>query len=107
MKDIEMLLGPITDRYFQSKGDINIAHIYDEVCTYELERANHLKDEIELIYNKSLETFTDVPEEDRALLQHFSFICSLSLDVYAKKLLIEKLIDEMPAPESKKDKKNK
>jgi hypothetical protein len=26
----------------------------------------------------------------------FSFICSLSFDVYVKKLLIEKLLDELP-----------
>ena len=43
-----------------------------------------------------------VPEEDREALQLFSFICSLAFDVYVKKLLMEKLIDQLPDPEGKK-----
>ena len=106
MKDIEMLLSPIIDKYFQSKGDINIASIYDEVCTFGLERTKMLPDNIREIYTEAGKTFLDVSESDQELLQHFSFICALIVDVYAKKLLIEKLIDEMPAP-AKKDKKKK
>ena len=105
MKDIEMLLGPITDKYFESKGDVNIARVYDEVCAFELERTKILQKDIEVMYNNSMETFVDVPEEDREALQMFSFICSLSLDVYVKKLLIEKLIDTMPEPKEKQKKK--
>ena len=40
-------------------------------------------------------TFEDM-EEDREFLQLFSFICLLSFDVYMKKQLIEKLIDQLP-----------
>ena len=114
MKDIETLLKPITESYFQSEGDINIARIYDEVCTFEKERTKLLQKDIELMYNNSMETFSDVDVENRDYLQFFSFICSLSLDVYAKQLLIEKLIDATvtPAAETKdcekdKDKKKK
>lgn len=104
MKDIEMLLKPITEKYFNTGSEVNITRIYDEVCAFELERTKILKDDIETMYNNSKETFSEAPEEDRELLQFFSFICSLSLDVYVKKLLIEKLIDEMPAPADKKKK---
>ena len=114
MKDIETLLKPITESYFQSEGDINIARIYDEVCAFEKERTKLLQKDIELMYNNSMETFSDVDVENRDYLQFFSFICSLSLDVYAKQLLIEKLIDATvtPAAETKdcekdKDKKKK
>lgn len=105
MKDIEMLLKPITEKYFHTDGEVDIAHIYDEVCAFELERTKLLQKDIELMYNNSKETFADVPEEDREALQFFSFICSLSLDVYVKKLLIEKLIDTMPAPAEKETQK--
>ena len=105
MKDIEMLLGPITEKYFEAKGSHNIAKVYDEVCAFELERTKILQKDIEIMYQNSMETFSDFPEEDRETLQLFSFICSLSLDVYVKKLLIEKLIDTMPEPEEKKKKK--
>ena len=103
MKDIETLLKPITESYFQSEGDINIARIYDEVCAFEKERTKLLQKDIELMYNNSMETFSDVDVENRDYLQFFSFICSLSLDVYAKQLLIEKLIDATvtPAAETK------
>ena len=112
MKDIETLLKPITESYFQSEGDINIARIYDEVCAFEKERTKLLQKDIELMYNNSMETFSDMDVEDRDYLQFFSFICSLSLDVYVKQLLIEKLIDATATPkeeskETEKDKKKK
>ena len=97
MKDIETLLKPITEKYFQSDSNINIAHIYDEVCAFEKERTKLLQKDIELMYNNSMETFADAPETDREYLQLFSFVCSLSLDVYVKQLLIEKLIDATSA----------
>ena len=116
MKDIETLLRPITEKYFHTESEIDIAHIYDEVCAYEKERTKLMQKDIEQMYCNSMETFANTPDEDRETLQFFSFICSMSLDVYVKKLLIEKLIDEMPAPtveenektpEKDKDKKKK
>ena len=98
MKDIETLLLPIKEKYFQSEGDIDIAAIYDEVCAFEKERTLLIKEDIKTIYENSMERFANTEGEDRELLQFFSFICSLSMDVYVKKLLIEKLIDEMPTP---------
>ena len=97
MKDIEMLLKPITEKYFQSDNGINIARIYDEVCAFEKERTKLLQKDIELMFNNSMETFADIEGDDREYLQFFSFICSLSLDVYVKQLLIEKLIDATAA----------
>lgn len=107
MKDIEMLLKPITEKYFHTDSKMDIAHIYDEVCAFELERTKLLQKDIEQMYNNSMETFADAPTEDRDSLQFFSFICSLSLDVYVKKLLIEKLIDTMPTSAEKETKKEK
>ena len=95
MKDIETLLLPIKEKYFQSEGDIDIAAIYDEVCAFEKERTLLIKEDIKTIYENSMERFANTEGEDRELLQFFSFICSLSMDVYVKKLLIEKLIDEI------------
>ena len=47
-----------------------------------------------------------LPEESKEFLKLFSFICLLSFDVYMKKLLIEKLVDEIKEkdPKSKKEK---
>ena len=47
-------------------------------------------------------------EDSKEFLQEFLFICLLSFDVYLKKVLIERLIDELPDyRESKKSDKKK
>ena len=96
IKDIEMLLRPVTDRYFHTGSKLNLTHIYDEVCSFEKDRIDTLKEELKAMYASSSETFSEENEQDREFLQLFSFICTLSFDVYVKKQIIEKLIDSLP-----------
>lgn len=103
IKDIETLLEPITGRYFGS-GGFSMTQIYEEVCALEKSRIDPMAKDIARIYKSSLDTFSDAPEDDQKMLQNFSFICSLAFDVYVKKQVIEKLIDDMPKPETKKKK---
>ena len=110
ISDIEKLLAPITEKYFHAERDIDIARIYDEVCESGKKRTHILQEDIKLAFESSKETFAYATEDDKELLQFFSFICMLSLDVYVKKLIIEKLIDTMmdkkePDKKEKKDKK--
>ena len=56
-------------------------------------------------YNTAMEMFQDIPDKEQRNLQIFAFICNLSFDVYVKKQIIEKLIDELPKPEERKKKK--
>ncbi len=93
--DIEKLLGPLTQKYFHAEGDMNITQIYNEVCAYGKERTSLLQSDIKSTYELAEKTFEGVKDQEQELLQFFSFICMLSLDVYVKKLLIEKLIDLM------------
>ena len=97
IKDIESLLKPITEHYFHTDTPLQIDAIYEEVCELEKSRIDALQEEIQQIYHLAESTFQNVPKEDRAYLQLFSFICNLSFDVYVKKNLIEKLIDELPS----------
>ena len=96
IKDIEMLLRPVTDRYFHTDSKLNLTHIYDEVCSFEKDRIDTLKEELKAMYASSSETFSEENEQDREFLQLFSFSCTLSFDVYVKKQIIEKLIDSLP-----------
>lgn len=107
MKDIEVLLNPLTEKYFQADGEISIANIYDEICEFEKERTESIQKEMESTYSRAMEVFPEVNEENRESLQLFFFICSLSFDVCVKKLLIEKLIDELPTPVSENVEKEK
>lgn len=105
IKDIETLLNPVTERYFDTGEEINMTSIYEEICRLEKSRIDTLQKDVARSYNSAVESFPDAAEEDRDYLQIFSFICSLSFDVYVKKLLIEKLIDELPEPVHEKKKK--
>lgn len=103
--DIQRLLTPLTEKYFHSEKDMNLQDIYEEVFSFEREQADRLAKDILEEYKKSYTSFSDAPEEDKEFLHLFSFICMLSFDVYIKKLLIEKLVDDISVPEkSKKDK---
>lgn len=95
IKDIETLLKPITEKYFHSEEELNLTSIYEEICSMEKAQIEPLQEEIKKTYERSERAFPDAPEEDKDYLQLFSFICSLSFDVYIKKVLVEKLIDEL------------
>ena len=105
IKDIETLLAPVTEENFNNGEDFSLTDIYKEICQHEKSRTSYLAKYIAHSFKAASETFSNAPEEDRRSLQQFSFICSLAFDVYVKKQLIEKLIDEMPEPEHKKKKK--
>lgn len=104
IKDIETLLAPITDKYFSGESELDLTSIYEEVCSLEKSRIDSLQKDVSDAYEMAESSFRDVPDEEKEYLQLFSFICSLSFDVYVRKLLIEKLIDELPEPEHKKKK---
>lgn len=98
--DIQSLLNPITERYFHSQ-EFNMEDLYNEVFSLEKAQVERLQKDILRSYQTSTDTFSDAPEEDREFLKLFSFICLLSFDVYVKKQLIEKLIDELPSEKKK------
>ena len=54
------------------------------------------RDELKQILAETDKAFTAAPEEDREMLRRFNVICQLSADIYLRKLLIEKLLDETP-----------
>lgn len=98
--DIQTLLKPLTEKYFHTENALNIEEIYEEVFSLEQEQIEVMKKDVMQKYECAERTFENAPDEEREFLKKFSFICMLSFDVYVKKMIIEKLIDEMK--ESKK-----
>lgn len=98
IQDIQTLLHPLKEKFFQKENSLNLDDIYSEVFSMESEQIERLKKDIVQKYKTSANTFSDADEKDKEFLQLFSFICLLSFDVYVKKQLIEKLIDELPKP---------
>lgn len=95
ISDIQTLLKPITGKYFQGGMDFNLEDIYLEVFGMEEKQIQALKEDVVKKFRGAQETFRNAPEEDADFLRKFAFICTLSFDVYVKKLMIEKMIDEI------------
>ncbi|MGL5258894.1 MAG: DUF1836 domain-containing protein [Lachnospiraceae bacterium] len=103
--DIEKLLSPISEKYFDSEKEFNIEDIYKEVFELEYGQAKSMQEDILKKFNLAQETFEDASENEAQYLKTFSFICLLSFDVYVKRLLIEKIIDGFSEDSEGKDKK--
>ena len=93
ISDIQVLLEPITDRFFKNGKAYDLSRVYEEVFGLEREQKDVLKADVEEKFRKAQNTFEDAPAEEREFLKIFSFICMLSFDVYVKRLLVEKMID--------------
>lgn len=89
INDIQTLFKPITDEYFHAEGDYSLQDIYTEVFEMEKLVIPGMKEDVTEKFRTAEKTFTDAPEKDRDFLRQFAFICLLSSDVYAKKMLIE------------------
>ncbi|MCI9097323.1 MAG: DUF1836 domain-containing protein [Lachnospiraceae bacterium] len=104
ISDIQTLLKPLTERYFHTDGSLSLGDIYEEVFSLEKDEVADLQKNIVRKFTISQETFQDAPEQDREILQLFSFISMLSYDVYVKRLLIEKMIDSFKSVASREEK---
>ena len=95
INDIQRLLNPLVEKYYGSDDTTDIASIYTEALNLGEDQIDALKKDVMDKYASSKETFSEYEEgEEKDFLQLFSFLCMLILDVYVKKLLIEKIIDE-------------
>jgi len=92
--DTGELLGKITEKYFGNVEDLAFEDIYREVFKLEAGEIEFLKKDITDKFRIAEETFPNAPEESQNFLKNFAFICLLSYDVFMKKLMIEKLVDE-------------
>ena len=109
ISDIQMIFEPLTERFYGKVGGISLEDIYKEVYHFERKQIDRYVKSVIRQYKDAEETFQEAEnEEDREFLTTFSFICMLSFDVYCKKMMIEKIIDEQLAPlAAKREKKEK
>lgn len=95
ISDIQSILNPLSDRFFNQKDGLTLSDIYEEIVS--LEKANidsQAKDIIRKL-KKSNEAFDGITDpEEKKLLSTFAFICMLSFDVWVKKNIIENIIDD-------------
>jgi len=95
ISDIETLLNPITESYFGEDAKLKVTDIYEEILKQGVTEMPKLEESLRTTYETAQQTFPDAAEEDAEYLRLFSYICFLSYDVFVKKMLIERLLDEV------------
>lgn len=94
--DIEVILNPITERYFGKSG-MCMKDIYSEILKLEMHQIAGLQNDLQEKCKLAMGSFADAADKDKDSLQTFALICMLSMDVFTKKLLIERMVDELAA----------
>lgn len=103
INDIQSILNPITKKYFGKDKDLGLEYIYKEVFGLEHQETKNIMKDLAKKFTTAMQTFPDAPDEDAELLRNFSFVCMLCYDVYVKKTIIEKIIDQTASkPPNKK-----
>ena len=95
MNEIQTLLRPLTDRYFQNGQAFDLEGVYKEVVVLEKEQLEDLKKDVVEKFRRAEDSFTEVTGEEQEFLQKFALICLLSFDVYMKKMIVEQLVAEL------------
>ena len=95
ISDIQKLLNPLTDKFFNKEELPDLEYIYSEIYNMEKAQIASLSKDFVERTQVAKEAFLDVEnEEDKDFLQLFSLVGLLSFDVYMKKNIIESLIDD-------------
>ena len=95
ISDIQKLLNPLTDKFFNKEELPDLEYIYSEIYNMEKAQIASLSKDVVERTQVGKEAFLDVEnEEDKDFLQLFSLVGLLSFDVYMKKNIIESLIDD-------------
>ncbi|MCR4904289.1 MAG: DUF1836 domain-containing protein [Butyrivibrio sp.] len=104
INDIQLLLDPIKEKIHISEDEnLSLADIYKEIYEMEDDHLNTFRDDIIRSSEVSKTMFTDSPEDEKESLQMFAFISLLSYDVFLKKLIIEKMLDNFAEDKKAKD----
>ena len=105
--DIRTIVGPVSEKYARpttksveelvgKRHRYSMTDVYTEIFKYVAEEVERFPGEVEKILDETDNAFIGAPEEDREMLRRFNVICQLSADIYLRKILIEKLLDETP-----------
>ena len=105
--DIHTIVGPVSEKYARpttksveelvgKRHRYSMTDVYTEIFKYVAEEVERFPGEVEKILDETDNAFIGAPEEDREMLRRFNVICQLSADIYLRKILIEKLLDETP-----------
>ena len=90
INDIRRILGPMIEKDF---GEDDIFEIYNSI--FEMEKLQYFNTEASVIKSSQI-VDKKLPENEDEYLSKMAFIYLLGYDIFMKKRLMEKLIDELP-----------
>ena len=107
--DIRKIVEPVSEKYARPttksaeqltgrKHRYSMTDVYTEVFNHVSMNVERFPEEVSKILDETDQAFMNAPEEDLEMLRRFNVICQLSADIYLRKLLIEKLLDETQTP---------
>ena len=105
ISDVKRIVEPMQAMFYKDNSDISLEDIYSRIVDTEKQVAAGLGKDVMNKFLISKGVFDEVKNQDeKEYLSIFSFIAMLSFDVYLKKAMIEKIIDELlvPAQEERK-----
>lgn len=112
--DIGQVLDPVSGRYAAptskesaqvregTGASITLSAVYEEVSRDVSEQVQSLHIDLEEIFREAGESFDGIPKEERETLRQFDLMCRMAADIYARKLVLERMIDRLSA-ETKKE----
>ena len=105
INDIQSIFNPLTERFYGENSDIDLEDIYKEIFRLQEEQTDTLTKDMIRKITKAKESFADIEDkEEHDFLTSFAFITMLCFDVYMRKHMIEKIIDQAMGEEKKKEK---
>ena len=90
INDIRRILGPMIENDF---SEDDIIEMYDSI--FEMEKLQYFNTEASVIKSSQI-VDKKLPDNDDEYLKKMSFIYLLGYDIFMKKRLMDKLIDELP-----------
>ncbi|MCR4587392.1 MAG: DUF1836 domain-containing protein [Lachnospiraceae bacterium] len=107
ISDIATLIRPLKEHFGQDDGTLELEQIYTELISGECKQADLVRRDIKDLMKDAEGSFTEAPAEAKDSLQLLSLISSLGFDIYLKKLVIGRLLDELEEKNTKNQKPSK
>lgn len=107
MSDIDTLLSPVIKEHYQNKeSDIQFGDVFHEIFRILNDSRGVLDESVDEALEMAQKAFSDreLSDEDRDNIQLLVFTSILGQDIFAKLMIMQRLIDRIPNDKIKKEK---
>ena len=93
IEDINRFISPLKRIMEEKHVGVSLKSIYKDTLLWSVEEEASIRSEVERLFEKADQTFRDTQGPQGEELRLFSFLMLLVLEVHARQVLIEKLLD--------------